>query len=113
MFTIKFKKAPFWHRAALLALCALLYFPYLGKLPFFNKGEPREALVVQEIIRHGNWLFPLKWGEEIPSKPPLFHWLAALTSMVRGGVSEMTVRLPSALLATAAVLLLYGLGRRI
>lgn len=113
MFTIKLKKAPFWHRAVLLALCALLYFPYLGKLPFFNKGEPREALVVQEIVQHGNWLFPLKRGEEVPSKPPLFHWLAALTSMVGGGVSEATVRFPSALLATASVLLLYGLGRRI
>lgn len=112
MFTIKLKKAPFWHRAALLALCALLYFPYLGKLPFFNKGEPREALVVQEIVQQGNWLFPLKRGEEVPSKPPLFHWLAALTSMMAGGVSEMTVRFPSALLATVAVLLLYGLGRR-
>jgi hypothetical protein len=81
-------------------------------LPFFNKGEPREALVVQEIVQQGNWLFPLKRGEEVPSKPPLFHWLAALTSMMGGGVSEMTVRFPSALLATAAVLLLYGLGRR-
>ncbi|MBI2539449.1 MAG: hypothetical protein HYW04_06605 [Deltaproteobacteria bacterium] len=59
----------FWHRAALLALCGLLYFPYLGKLPFFNKGEPREALVVQEIVQQGNWLFPLKRGEEVPSKP--------------------------------------------
>ncbi|MBI2539450.1 MAG: glycosyltransferase family 39 protein [Deltaproteobacteria bacterium] len=68
--------------------------------------------MVQEIVQQGNWLFPLKRGEEVPSKPPLFHWLAALTSMMAGGVSEMTVRLPSALLATVAVLLLYGLGRR-
>ncbi len=113
MFNINYKQIPFWHRAALLALCSLLYFPYLGKLPFFNKGEPREALVVQEIVRHGNWLFPLKRGEEVPSKPPLFHWLAALTSMIGGEVSEMTVRFPSALLATASVLLLYGLGRRL
>ena len=112
MFSINLEKSPFWHRAALLALCALLYFPYLGRLPFFNKGEPREALVVQEIAQQGNWLFPLKRGEEVPSKPPLFHWLAALTSMMGGGVSEMTVRFPSALLATVAVLLLYGLGRR-
>ena len=112
MFNIHFENAPFWHRAALLALCALLYFPYLGKLPFFNKGEPREALVVQEIVQQGSWLFPLKRGEEVPSKPPLFHWLAALASMMGGGGSEMTVGFPSALLATLAVLLLYGLGRR-
>ncbi|MGH7772397.1 MAG: ArnT family glycosyltransferase [Candidatus Binatia bacterium] len=95
----------------LAVLCGLLFFPYLGWFPFFNKGEPREALVVQEIFLHGNWLFPLKWGEEIPSKPPLFHWFAALSSIAWGEVTEATARFPSALFATLGVLSLYFLGR--
>jgi 4-amino-4-deoxy-L-arabinose transferase-like glycosyltransferase len=113
MLNINTEKALLWHLAGLLALCSLLYFPYLGTLPFFNKGEPREALVVQEIVQHGSWLFPLKLGVQVPSKPPLFHWLGALASMIRGEISEATVRFPSALLATLSVLLLYGLGQKI
>lgn len=95
----------------LFALCGLLFFPSLPRIPFFNKGEPREALVVQEIFHHGDWWFPLKRGEEIPSKPPLFHWFAALASLAWGQVTEATVRFPSALFAMFGVLVIYVLGR--
>ena len=37
------------HLTVLTALCAILFFPHLARFPFFNKGEPREALVVQEV----------------------------------------------------------------
>jgi 4-amino-4-deoxy-L-arabinose transferase-like glycosyltransferase len=109
----KFKETLLSHLLVLISLCGILYFPYLARIPFFNKGEPREALVVQAIFQHGNWLFPLKSGEEIPSKPPLFHWFGALTSVVFGRVTEATVRFPSAVFATLGVLILYVLGRRV
>lgn len=95
----------------LTALCGILFFPSLGRIPFFNKGEPREALVVQEIFHQGDWLFPLKRGEEIPSKPPLFHWFGTVSSIAWGNVTEATVRFPSALFATLGVLVIYVLGR--
>ncbi len=101
------------HVALLLLLCAALYFPYLGNTPFFDKGEPREALAVQDIIQRGEWLFPLKRATAIPSKPPLFHWSAALTSKATGKLDEATIRFPSALYATLGVLLVYLLGRRL
>lgn len=97
----------------LTALCGILFFPSLGRIPFFNKGEPREALVVQEIFHHGDWLFPLKRGEEIPSKPPLFHWFGTVSSIAWGDVTEATVRFPSALFATLGVWVVYLLGRRL
>ena len=101
------------HLAGLVFLCGILFFSFLDWAPFFDKGEPREALVVQEIFAHGNWLFPLKRGEEVPSKPPLFHWFAAMASKAWGGLTEATVRFPSALFATVGVLSLYFLGRRL
>ena len=113
MFNITSRCGLFLHLAVLLSLCSVLYFPYLGRVPFFNKGEPREAIVVQEIVQHGNWLFPLKKGEEVPSKPPLFHWFAALASILGRQVNEASVRFPSALFATLCVLLLYGTGRHL
>jgi len=101
------------HVILLIALCAVLYFPYLGSTPLFDKGEPREGLAVQDIVQRGEWLFPLKRAAAIPSKPPMFHWSAALISKVTGQLNETTLRFPSALYATLGVILLYLLGARL
>ena len=101
------------HAVLLLALCGILYFPYLGATPFYDRGEPREALTVQDIVQRGDWLVPLRRAQLVPSKPPLFHWSAALVSRITGELNEVTIRFPSALYATLGVLLVYGLGRRI
>ncbi|MGH7872006.1 MAG: ArnT family glycosyltransferase, partial [Candidatus Binatia bacterium] len=101
------------HIFLLIALCGVLYFPYLGNTPFFDKGEPREALAVQDIVQRGEWLFPLKRATAIPSKPPLFHWSAALVTKITGELDETTIRFPSALYATLGVLSVYLLGRKL
>jgi 4-amino-4-deoxy-L-arabinose transferase-like glycosyltransferase len=101
---------PFLTGLLLILLCALLYFWGLGALPFYTKGEPREATVVWEIWTSGEWVLPLRNGHIIPSKPPLFHWLGTLLSYSWGEISELTIRLPSALLATVGVLLTYRTG---
>ena len=105
--------ASIFHIIILIVLCGVLYFPYLGNTPFFDKGEPREALAVQDIVQRGEWLFPLKRATAIPSKPPLFHWSAALTYQATGTLNEATIRFPSAFYATLGVLLLYLLGRKL
>ena len=66
---------------------------------------------MQDIVQRGEWLFPLKRATAIPSKPPLFHWSAALVSEITGTLNETTIRFPSALYATLGVLLIYVLGR--
>jgi len=100
------------HVLLLVGLCGVLYFPYLGSTPFFDKGEPREALAVQDIVQRGEWLVPLKVAT-IPSKPPLMHWSAALVTKMTGSLTEATIRFPSAFYATLGVLLVYWLGRQI
>ena len=96
-------------RSALLVvlLCALLYVPPAVLTPFFTKGEPREALVVRRMVEEGDWLLPKRAssnGWTIASKPPFFHWLGAVASRLGGAPSEWSVRVPSVLLATVAVL---------
>lgn len=71
------------HLAIVAITCALVFFLFLGSNPLHDKGEPREALVIRDIVVNGNWVFPLKLGQQIPSKPPLFHWLAAIASIAR------------------------------
>jgi hypothetical protein len=110
---MKSKSTLMLHIILLVALCGVLYFPYLASTPFFDKGEPREALAVQDIVQRGEWLFPLKKATDIPSKPPLFHWSAAVTSLVAGQLSEFTIRFPSAVYSTLGVLVLYLFGRRL
>lgn len=109
----QFSRSATGHVLLLIAFCAVLYFPYLDAVPFFDKGEPREALAVQDILQRGEWLVPLKRATDIPSKPPLFHWSAALVTKATGTLNEATIRFPSALYALLGVLVIYGLGRKI
>jgi 4-amino-4-deoxy-L-arabinose transferase-like glycosyltransferase len=79
-----------------LVLEGLLAIPAIGfRTPFYTRGEPREALVVQTIVRDGEIVLPMRNGDELPSKPPLFHWLGALASTVQGRLSEASIRFPS------------------
>ena len=90
--------------------CGLLFIWGLGDIPFYTKGQPREATVVWEIYHHGDWILPLRNGQIIPSKPPLFHWLGTLAALALGQLSEFSIRLPSAFLALLGVLLTYRVG---
>jgi len=75
--------------------------------------EGREALVMQEIARTGNWILPLRNGETIPSKPPLLHWLGVGVAYLTGGVSEWSVRFPCALFSALSIALTCLLGCRL
>ena len=67
---------------------------------------------LRPLRQRGEWLVPLKRAT-IPSKPPLFHWSAALVTRLTGAMTEATIRFPSALYATLGLLLVYWLGRKI
>jgi 4-amino-4-deoxy-L-arabinose transferase-like glycosyltransferase len=59
------------------------------------------------MINDGNWILPINNGGDIPYKPPFFHWLIALFSLLPGYVSEFTSRLPSALALIVMVVMGY------
>ncbi len=98
---------------ALTIYCTLVFFVNLGGYPFYTKGEPREAVTVLAIATGGGVILPMRAGIELPSKPLLMHWIATLLSMLIGGVSEWTVRMPSALFGLAGVLACYYYVRRL
>jgi 4-amino-4-deoxy-L-arabinose transferase-like glycosyltransferase len=82
--------------AALLAFTAAVSVPAISdRTPFFTRGEPREALVVQTVFGGGGLILPRRNGDELPSKPPLFHWLGAAVGKLRGRADETAIRLPS------------------
>jgi len=99
----------------LLSAAILLFFINLGGLPLRDWDEGTVAQVAREIWRSpaANWLHPTTLGgEPYLNKPPLIHWLIALTYAI-GGVNEWTSRLPGALLTALGVPILYSIGREI
>jgi 4-amino-4-deoxy-L-arabinose transferase-like glycosyltransferase len=104
---------PLFAIPALTIFSALLFFINLGGYPFYTKGEPREAVTVLAIAGGGGVILPMRAGIEIPSKPLLMHWIAALCSVLTGSVTAFTVRLPSALFALGGVLCAYYYIRRL
>src|SRR6516162_11704379 len=102
-------------RMALPLLCAygaLLFIVNLGGYPLYTKGEPREAVTVFDIVHGGGVILPMRAGVEVPSKPLMMHWLAALVSLAAGQVNEWTVRLPSAIFAILGLVVCYFYVRR-
>jgi 4-amino-4-deoxy-L-arabinose transferase-like glycosyltransferase len=100
----------------LLIWSALLFFYGLGSGELYQT-EGLRALLGAEVLRGGGWAVPTLYGEPLLTKPPGMYVAIALASWPVGAVSAVTARLPSALAATAAVLLVYGLfahclGRR-
>ncbi len=98
---------------ALTIFAVLMFFVNLGGYPFYTKGEPREAVTVLAIATGGGVVLPMRAGIELPSKPLLMHWIAALLSVIFGGVTEWAVRMPSALFGLAGMLSAYYYVRRL
>src|ERR1700730_8116969 len=97
----------------LTLLGAALFLINLGAYPFYTKGEPREAVIVFNLLQGGGYTRPLRAGIDLPSQPLLMQWRGAIFSFLAGGVNEWTVRLPSALFAIGGMLAAYLYVRRL
>lgn len=85
----------------------------LGNVPLRDWDEGSHAIVSRELYRTGNWLYLTFFGQPYFMKPPLGYWIVASSYHLFGGVSELTTRLPVALLTAMGVPLLYLVGREI
>ena len=96
----------------LALLGALLFLPGLGRRDVWNPDEARYAEVAREMRLAGSWAVPRLNGEVYTQKPPLLFWSIAASGMLTGGIGETAARLPSALSAIGAILLVYLIGVR-
>lgn len=97
---------------ALLALCAVVFFYGLGRLPLVGPDEPRYAEVAREMFESGDWITPRLGGIHWFEKPALTYWLSAIGFRLFG-VSEFGARFGIALFASVGVLLLYWFARQV
>ena len=96
---------------ALVALCAVVFFYQLGRLPLIGPDEPRYAEVAREMHMTGDWITPRLGGIKWFEKPALTYWLSA-SGYALFGESEFGARFGVAAVATFGALLLYFFARR-
>jgi len=93
-------------------LGALVYVLWLGTRDFWYPGEPDLAEICRAMFVSGDWIIPRRNGEIFLNYGPLFFWAGSLSSHLLGGMSEFTLRLPSALAAIGLVVTTSMVGSR-
>jgi 4-amino-4-deoxy-L-arabinose transferase-like glycosyltransferase len=93
-------------------LGGLLFSSGLGLRDPWPADEPRFALIAQEMVESGDWLFPRRAAQLYADKPPLFMWSIALAYTVTGSM-RLAFLLPSLLAGLMTLALVYDLGRRL
>jgi 4-amino-4-deoxy-L-arabinose transferase-like glycosyltransferase len=72
--------------------------------------EGRWGLICQQMQRSGDLLHPSLLGEPYYGKPLLSYWLMLLAALPIGGLSEWSLRLPSALAGLVTLLATVRIG---
>jgi 4-amino-4-deoxy-L-arabinose transferase-like glycosyltransferase len=94
-----------------LVIVFVSLFARLGELPFRDPDEGRNAEVAREMHQTGAWLVPTYDGLAYLDKPAFFFKAVALSYSLFGE-HEWSARLPSALFATALLVMLFAFCRR-
>lgn len=102
-------------RAVVVGLVVLVAFFAVGVFDhsLWGSNDAREAGMIADAFRSGNWVVPTLNGVPFLEKPPLTHWISLALCTLLGRVDEGAMRLPSALCGLGAALLAFRWGRRL
>ena len=98
-------------RFLLFFLCSIVFIVPLFFFDIVGFNEAQDGLRLHAFVSSvdegvWHWLFPSI------RKPPLFYWLGGIVTWLRGGIVDaLSVRLPSALLASCGVFTVLWVGR--
>lgn len=98
----------------LTCLCYLTFFHHLDEFSIRPWDEGRNAVNAVEMISNKKWLVTyFNWQPDMWNvKPPLHIWIVALFFKMFG-ISELSLRLPSAISASVIVFVIYFIGKNI
>ncbi len=96
----------------LAALGTVLYVTCLGLRDLWFPNEPNVAQTALAMFLSGDWVVPRRMGVIWVDYPPLIYWAGSISSAILGGMSEVALRLPSALGAIALSLFTCFAGSR-
>lgn len=77
-----------------------------------GNDQLRPAAYALDVVLHGRWVVQTDYGGDVASKPPFSTWLVAGISLAAGGVTLVTLYLPSALSVWMSSVLAFAWGRR-
>lgn len=100
-----------WPELRVTLICLMLLLSVVGIAPLSTRGEAREALVAFNMFTNYNFILPDGYGGEVPSKPPMLHWLITFVAFF-SGMNEFATRAPSAIFAAMFVGFYFGILRR-
>jgi len=100
----------------LCLLCLVLYASGLAAIPPVDRDEARFAQATRQMVETGDYV-RIRFQDEARNKKPIgIHWLQAAAVTALSSPASAAIwpyRLPSALAACAAVLLIFGFGARL
>jgi len=100
------------HAPSIIFLATLLLYGYRLSAPdLMERDEGRYAAVAREMLESRDFVTPRFNGFVYLAKPPMLHWLTALSFALLGR-SEFATRFPCTLAAAAGAMLVYVMGRR-
>ena len=99
---------------ALLLVCiGFFLFAYkVGDRDLWAPDEDEYAQIPREMMRSGNWLYPVCNNVPWTIKPPLYCWMVGGIALPSGDANEWHARIFSALSGVGTFLLIFYLGRR-
>jgi 4-amino-4-deoxy-L-arabinose transferase-like glycosyltransferase len=101
-----------WPELCVVAACLVLLMSVVGLPSLSTRGEAREALVAFDMFTNHHYILPDGYGGEVPSKPPMLHWLISLVAYF-SGMNEFAARAPSGIFAALFMGLYFGILRRL
>lgn len=96
----------------LLFVCFAAFWWRLGVLGLIDPDEPFYAQTAREMVQSHDWITPQIYGAPQFEKPIFYYWLVA-GSFSLFGETEWAGRMPTALFATALVLLVWAFASRV
>ncbi|OQA06508.1 MAG: hypothetical protein BWY65_02178 [Firmicutes bacterium ADurb.Bin373] len=104
-----------WPFLLLISLVWLAFFLLrLGGPPDLRAfDQERPASYVMDVVQNGHWACQRDFQNNISSKPPLYTWLAALTTISLGRISRFSIYFPTALAALITACIIFFAGYRL
>jgi len=100
------------HVVVIVSLALAVFLFRLGVADWRDNPDTHQGQIIEDIMDGRGWVLPLRNGQHIPDKPPLFSWIGAASAALRhSGVDELDARLPSAFAALLCVIATYGFAR--
>lgn len=94
----------------LLTVAAIFAIRVTGPPDFLDKDQGRPIDYIVDAVANGHWVVQRDAGGDITSKPPVFTWLASLSTLAFGP-GRFALYLPCALAMAALVMLAFRLAR--